>query len=147
MIYSGKNDENIKIYKDKLDTLKTVRLLKHQKIKNQNNFLTQQTLKNHLNYKKKKFEGFLDNIATDHISMGLGGLEKIQGVERAKDDGCINILPKKQVIYDLAPAENTAKDDSTVITIPQNIDQLISGDILLKVKHKGSFLNSLICRI
>ena len=52
----------------------------------------------------------------------------------------------RNVVYDPTYA---AKDENNeiIVTIPQPRNQLLLGDILLRIKHKGSFSNSLICRI
>ena len=44
-------------------------------------------------------------------------------------------------------SENTEHDDVETVIIEQNNNQLLLGDILLRIKHKGSFSNSLVCRI
>lgn len=37
--------------------------------------------------------------------------------------------------------------ESNTVKIPQEKDQLLMGDILLRIKHKGAFSNNLICRV
>ena len=52
----------------------------------------------------------------------------------------------RNVVYDQTYVTRD-ENDEIVVTIPQPRNQLLLGDILLRIKHKGSFSNSLVCRI
>lgn len=144
MFYTGKNDE-LKTYKDKSDKRKASRMLKNHRtdpyvksriqptlIKSQQEAMVQEEYKH------------TGEPTERDISMGFKNLTALQNNTDVPD----NPSPgKKQVVFDLAPIEETPVSDAQTIIIPQRVDQLVAGDILLKIKHKGNFSSSLVCRI
>ena len=84
----------------------------------------------------------------DNYHMTLDGVPKLdfpaKELQNSKD---LRQSSKRPVIFDLPRTENVAEDGIESVTLPQKKNQLLSGDILLRVKHRGAFSNSLVCRI
>jgi len=150
ILYTGRNDENIRAYKDKQDNFKTERLLKNHrtepKILKKNEIFNPESQRKYQNIEETKNPILPNNQNNFRISLGLGGLQKLQGVKFTTPNQFEDNLSKDQVIYDLAPID-TGEDVANTITLPQRLHQLLTGDVLMKIKHKGAFSNSLVCRI
>lgn len=146
VIYTGKNSNMLRSYKDMSGKNKDIELSQNDE--------PLKSLATTRGVRTKVSPG--NRIVSNGVDHKLQKGYTMRTVDEYKKDLQMSAMPKvyRNLLEEekMDPLSNpdiidSNLNDETIITIPQARDQLLIGDVLIRIKHKGSFSNSLICRI
>ena len=123
LIYTGKHDSTVKSHKDKAEK------------ESKNNSDKKKNKRPEEEKSQLKHASALKTMAPHHSAFTH---ERFDALEEKVDE---EAKSNKRVTFN-QPTTNTKPEK--VVTINQKAGQILAGDILLRIKHKGSFSNSLV---